>query len=73
MENVDFPIPVPAGRLRRQIAFVLEADKQKGVLRQSYLTSEARRENSGEHSWHTAGVSRDADGLTLGLTRKTVL
>jgi hypothetical protein len=54
MENMDFPIPVPAGRLRRQIAFVLEADKLKDVLRRSYLTSGERRENSGEHSWHTA-------------------
>jgi len=53
-ENMDFPFPVPADRLRRQIAFVLEADKLKGVLRQSYLTNGERHENSGEHSWHTA-------------------
>ena len=53
-ENMDFPFPVPADRLRRQIAFVLEADKLKGVLRQSYLNNGERHENSGEHSWHTA-------------------
>jgi putative hydrolase of HD superfamily len=51
---MDFPIPFPSDRLRRQIAFVLEADKLKDVLRRSYLTSGERRENSGEHSWHTA-------------------
>jgi putative hydrolase of HD superfamily len=51
---MDFPIPLPSDRLRRQIAFLLEADKLKGVLRRSYLTHGERRENSGEHSWHTA-------------------
>ena len=51
---MDFPNPSPSDRLRRQIAFLVEADKLKGVLRQSYLTQGERRENSGEHSWHTA-------------------
>ena len=51
---MDFPIPLPSDRLRRQIAFLLEADKLKGVLRRSYLIDGERRENSGEHSWHTA-------------------
>ena len=51
---MDFPIPLPSDRLRRQIAFLLEADKLKGVLRRSYLIHGERRENSGEHSWHTA-------------------
>ena len=39
-------------RLDRQIAFILEIDKLKSVLRRSYLLNEARRENSAEHSWH---------------------
>jgi len=51
---MDFPIPLPSDRLRRQIAFLLEADKLKGVLRRSYLIHGERRENSGEHSWHAA-------------------
>jgi 5'-deoxynucleotidase YfbR-like HD superfamily hydrolase len=38
----------------RQIAFVLEIDKLKGVLRQTLLTDGSRRENSAEHSWHLA-------------------
>ena len=41
-------------RLTRQIAFLLEIDKLKGILRRSYLTDGTRRENSAEHSWHLA-------------------
>jgi putative hydrolase of HD superfamily len=41
-------------RLARQIAFVVEIDKLKGVLRQNVLTDRSRRENSAEHSWHIA-------------------
>jgi putative hydrolase of HD superfamily len=37
-----------------QIAFLLEADRLKTVLRQSTLTDRSRRENSAEHSWHLA-------------------
>jgi len=39
-------------RLSRQLAFLLEADKLKSVLRRSLLTDGSRRENSAEHSWH---------------------
>ncbi len=39
-------------RLARQIAFLVEADKLKRVLRQSHITGKQRRENSAEHSWH---------------------
>ncbi len=41
-------------RLERQIRFILEIDKLKGVVRQSYLAGADRRENSAEHSWHVA-------------------
>jgi putative hydrolase of HD superfamily len=41
-------------RLERQIRFILEIDRLKGVLRQSYLAGVERRENSAEHSWHLA-------------------
>jgi 5'-deoxynucleotidase YfbR-like HD superfamily hydrolase len=40
--------------LDSQIAFLLEADRLKTVLRQSTLTDRSRRENSAEHSWHLA-------------------
>ncbi|HTT49875.1 MAG TPA: HD domain-containing protein [Streptosporangiaceae bacterium] len=43
--------------LDSQLRFVLEADRLKGVLRQSQLTDGSRRENSAEHSWHLALMS----------------
>ena len=41
-------------KLNQQIAFILEMDKLKSILRRSYLTHNERRENSAEHSWHIA-------------------
>ena len=41
-------------RLSRQLDFVQEAGRLKGVLRLTELTDPARRENSAEHSWHLA-------------------
>ena len=41
-------------RLRRQMDFVIEIDKLKTVLRRAYISDSSRRENSAEHSWHTA-------------------
>jgi putative hydrolase of HD superfamily len=41
-----------ADRLQQQIAFLMEADKLKNVLRRTALTDSSRRENSAEHSWH---------------------
>lgn len=40
--------------LQRQLAFLAEIDKLKGVLRQSRIADGSRRENSAEHSWHLA-------------------
>lgn len=39
-------------RLAQQIAFLLEADKLKTILRRTPLTDGSRPENSAEHSWH---------------------
>ena len=41
-------------RLDQQMAFLIEADKLKSVLRATTLADGSRRENSGEHSWHLA-------------------
>jgi putative hydrolase of HD superfamily len=41
-------------RLARQIEFVIELDRLKGVLRRTTLMDGSRRENSAEHSWHLA-------------------
>jgi len=39
-------------RLDRQLAFVADAGRLKGVQRLTLLTDPVRRENSAEHSWH---------------------
>ena len=39
-------------RLARQIAFLVEADKLKAVIRRTPLVDLSRLENSAEHSWH---------------------
>lgn len=39
-------------RLEQQLAFIIEIDKLKSVLRQTLLCDRSRRENSAEHSWH---------------------
>jgi putative hydrolase of HD superfamily len=41
-------------RLRRQVEFLIEIDKLKGVFRQTWLMDGSRRENDAEHSWHLA-------------------
>jgi putative hydrolase of HD superfamily len=41
-------------RLQRQVDFLLEVDRLKGIGRQSYVLGGARKENSAEHSWHVA-------------------
>lgn len=43
-----------ADRLSRQLAFSLELDKLKTILRQTLLTDSSRQENDAEHSWHVA-------------------
>ena len=45
---------VDTTRLAAQLAFVVEIDRLKGVLRQTPLCDGSRRENSAEHSWHLA-------------------
>ena len=41
-------------RLRRQLTFALEIDKEKNILRQTHLSGHGRRENDAEHAWHMA-------------------
>lgn len=41
-------------RLRKQIDFILEIDKEKNILRQTHLSGHGRRENDSEHAWHMA-------------------
>ena len=41
-------------RLKKQIDFILEIDKEKNILRQTHLSNNGRRENDSEHAWHMA-------------------
>jgi putative hydrolase of HD superfamily len=41
-------------RLLRQVEFIVEIDKLKQVLRQTFTNTKSRQENSAEHSWHIA-------------------
>lgn len=41
-------------RLRKQLAFALEIDKEKNVFRQTHLSGHGRNENDAEHAWHMA-------------------
>ena len=41
-------------RMKRQLDFCLEIDKEKNVFRQTHLSGNGRRENDAEHAWHMA-------------------
>lgn len=41
-------------RFGQQLAFILEADKEKNILRQTHLSGHGRQENDAEHAWHMA-------------------
>lgn len=42
------------GRLKKQLEFVLEIDKEKNIFRQTHLSGQGRNENDAEHAWHMA-------------------
>ncbi len=41
-------------RLKQQMNFLMEVDKVKKIIRQTYLADGSRKENDAEHSWHLA-------------------
>ena len=41
-------------RINKQLAFSLEIDKEKNILRQTHLSGNGRSENDAEHAWHMA-------------------
>ena len=41
-------------RLKKQLDFSLEIDKEKNILRQTHLSGNGRNENDAEHAWHMA-------------------
>lgn len=41
-------------RLKKQMEFMVEMDKTKQIMRQTYLADGSRKENDAEHAWHLA-------------------
>ena len=41
-------------RLKKQLDFALEIDKEKNIFRQTHLSNHGRNENDAEHAWHMA-------------------
>ena len=41
-------------RLKKQLEFALEIDKEKNIFRQTSLSGHGRKENDAEHAWHMA-------------------
>ena len=41
-------------KLKQQLDFILEIDKEKNILRQTHLSGHGSRENDAEHAWHMA-------------------
>ena len=41
-------------RIKKQFDFILEADKEKKIERQTYISDASRHENDSEHAWHMA-------------------
>ena len=44
-------------RLKQQLEFALEIDKEKNIFRQTHLSGHGRNENDAEHAWHMAIMS----------------
>lgn len=58
-ENKEFDpktsLPVDLNdRLKKQLEFSLEIDKEKNIFRQTHLSGHGRNENDAEHAWHMA-------------------
>src|SRR5262245_6815693 len=69
---------MPEERLAHQIAFLIQADQLKTILRRTPLIDNSRLENSAEHSWHLAlaalALSEHATGgVDLGRVLRLVV
>jgi putative hydrolase of HD superfamily len=65
-------------RLQKQIKFILEIDKLKQIVRQTFIADGSRRENDAEHSWHLSIMAAllieyGPAGVDLGRVTKMLL
>lgn len=59
-------------KLKKQLDFILEIDKEKNILRQTHLSGHGRRENDSEHAWHMAIMAyllRDYSNEPVDITK----
>ena len=59
-------------RLKKQLEFVLEIDKEKNIFRQTHLSGQGRNENDAEHAWHMANMAyllREYSNEPVDITR----
>ena len=61
-------------RLKKQLDFALEIDKEKNIFRQTHLSGHGRNENDAEHAWHMAIMAyllREYSNEPVDITRKS--
>jgi putative hydrolases of HD superfamily len=66
----------PSSKLDQQIAFLLEIDKLKNIIRRNRLVDGSRTENTAEHSWHIAilsAVLEEYSNVSVNLQRVLLL
>lgn len=59
-------------RLKKQLEFVLEIDKEKNIFRQTHISGHGRNENDAEHAWHMAIMAyllREYSNVPIDITR----
>lgn len=59
-------------RLKKQLDFALEIDKEKNIFRQTHLSGHGRNENDAEHAWHMAIMAyllREYSNEEIDITR----
>ncbi len=59
-------------RLKKQLDFSLEIDKEKNIFRQTHLSGHGRSENDAEHAWHMAVMAyilREYSNEEVDITR----
>ena len=63
-------------KLRKQLEFILEIDKEKNILRQTHLSGNGRRENDAEHAWHMtimAYLLKDYSNEPVDITKVMIM
>lgn len=75
MNKFDF---IKSEKIKNQIAFIIEIDEMKRILRMNLHADGSRRENDAEHSWHLAVMAMlleeyCADKVDIGRVIKIAL